>query len=579
MTILRHMTERSVVYATFWIALILISATGSFTRPVVAAASGFATNAASSSTAPGLMYINPGNVSAKPVGTIFSLTVQVSDMAYFTGWDVVVQTNSSVITPLNLTFAGDLFETNTTTPANYQPTEVANCINGLCKTGNPLHGYDGPGAAHSAAAALGQPPMIQSPINGTLFTITYNVTSFGFSYVDIVWHSLSDNKGNPIPSTVAYGIYGTPKPDFRVSANPARLNVVQGSSNSTAVILSSIQGFGGSLRLTASSGFQPVFGNSTLSLAARGTNITKLTFTTPGSQGGGIYVVTVTASNATVSHSVTLSITVITIPDFELVITPSILKIHAGDSAWTTIQLISLNGFSGNVSLSVQAPSQINATLVSTKLAVQLGGSAATNITISTPADGLPFEYDVYVNGSSNQLSHQQELIIKPPKPSLVIPSLGNISVKQGHITSSTVRAYSGDYFWGFVYASALMSGGAVSFDHSDVYMNLPDNSVASYVPSVTFTFSLFVGANTIPGNYIALVTIYSVADHGQAAVTYQVAQPVTVESYVAPVSILGLSPPIYFGILGALVIPLGLLTIQTYRRARSEKEDSDWRK
>jgi hypothetical protein len=41
--------------------------------------------------------------------------------------------------------------------------------------------------------------------------------------------------------------------------------------------------------------------------------------------------------------------------------------------------------------------------------------------------------------------------------------------------------------------------------------------------------------------------------------------------------TILGLSPLIYFGVLGALVIPFVGLTVYTYRKAR-EDEDEEWK-
>ena len=41
--------------------------------------------------------------------------------------------------------------------------------------------------------------------------------------------------------------------------------------------------------------------------------------------------------------------------------------------------------------------------------------------------------------------------------------------------------------------------------------------------------------------------------------------------------TILGLSPLIYFGVLGALVIPFIVLSAYTYREAR-EDEDEEWK-
>jgi hypothetical protein len=74
------------------------------------------------------------------------------------------------------------------------------------------------------------------------------------------------------------------------------------------------------------------------------------------------------------------------------------------------------------------------------------------------------------------------------------------------------------------------------------------------------------------------LLTVY------QSPLTQTIGIPVVITSLspfhnVSDPTILGLSPLIYFGILGALVIPFIALNVYTFRRSREEEEeDEDWK-
>ncbi len=108
-------------------------------------------------------------------------------------------------------------------------------------------------------------------------------------------------------------------PDFAIISSPSSLNVPQGSSGTTTITLTSLNGFSGTVSLTStlsSSGPQVTFSpasvvvpsggsiSSTLSVSAASSGA----YSTPVSQGS--YTVTVTGTSGSSVHSTTISLTV-----------------------------------------------------------------------------------------------------------------------------------------------------------------------------------------------------------------------------------------------------------------------------
>ena len=550
-----------------------------------------ATHPAHATGLTGVAYISPETIDPTQytVGSVFNVTVQVAGMDTFNGWAISIRTDPSVIAPIRIDATGDLFEVNyTVTPAQFF------CVN---DSGTGCSTSDGPGIASLAGAyPIGVPPPVLGPgdsINGTLFTITYKVANAsGFSRIEIVQSNVPNftlavrGSSTPVPNTTLPGTFGTDSSDFSVSANPTALVVYQGLNVTTTVRVQSINGFVGLINLTASKEFKVVFADQTLSMTPNGTATTQLTLIASATTPAYDYPkVTITASNATISHSAYLDVNVVNAADFLLNVTPSILRIHGGNSDNTTIIVQSGNGFSGNVTLTVQVPANVTYVLGSANLSVHNGEHLQTSLSIITPVLSLPFVYLINVTGvgqdsgagSASHLFHTQALIVKPPLPSFTItvsPSV--IAVRAGLTSSVEITLRSVDYFWQYVYLSATMSGGAASFDSNSYYMPLPDSKYAPNTESVNFTLSIYVPIDQVPGHYIVLVNAY------QNSLTQTIGIPVTITSLSAfhnssTPTVLGLSPPVYFGILGFLLIPLIILSISAYRKNLEDK-DEEWK-
>jgi len=108
-------------------------------------------------------------------------------------------------------------------------------------------------------------------------------------------------------------------PDFTITSSPSSLNIPQGSSGTTTIILTSLYGFSGTVSLTSalsSSGPQVTFGPASVAVPPGGSISSTLSvsaassggYSTPVSQGS--YTVTVTGTSGSLVHSATLTLIV-----------------------------------------------------------------------------------------------------------------------------------------------------------------------------------------------------------------------------------------------------------------------------
>src|SRR5262249_19128793 len=138
--------------------------------------------------------------------------------------------------------------------------------------------------------------------------------------------------------------------DFSLSASPASLTVAQGASGSSTITVTPINGFAGTVALTAS-GLPPGVTASFSPASTTGTST--LTLTASSTATTGPATVTVTGTSGTLTHTTTIALTVIVVqqPDFLLSANPATLSVKQGATASSTITVNPLNGFTGTVAL------------------------------------------------------------------------------------------------------------------------------------------------------------------------------------------------------------------------------------
>ena len=157
---------------------------------------------------------------------------------------------------------------------------------------------------------------VMVPAGGTAksnFTISVPASTSPGSYSITVTGSNTTKSHNTIVSLTVIA------PDFTIISSPSSLNVPQGSSGTTTITLSSLNGFSGTVSLTStlsSSGPQLTFSPASVAVPSDGSISSTLSvsaassgaYSTPVSQGS--YTVTVTGTSGSLVHSATLALTV-----------------------------------------------------------------------------------------------------------------------------------------------------------------------------------------------------------------------------------------------------------------------------
>jgi len=152
------------------------------------------------------VIVSPGSVSVGPVGSMFTIQVQVQSMAPFVGWDIKVYASPWVINATSLSISGNDFAVNASSGS---PFEIVHCVNGQ---GTGCGASDGLGIVHSSyanSATLSG--------NGLLFTITYQITGnsatsqtwYGYSPINLLNDGISSPSSTiGVPHASLNGSYG-----------------------------------------------------------------------------------------------------------------------------------------------------------------------------------------------------------------------------------------------------------------------------------------------------------------------------------------------------------------------------------
>lgn len=324
---------------------------------------------------------------------------------------------------------------------------------------------------------------------------TYNVTITGSFVCGDCYYDGTDSHS----VTVDVNVSQPSHPDFYVSASPNGLAVTPGSSTTSTITLTSLAGFTGGVSLAASvlpAGPSVSLNPATITLTSGGTGISTLTLSTTSNNPTGSYTITITATSGSLSHSTTISLTVSS-SHFTISDIPTSQAIPFGSEMQTAIQVDSVNGFSGNVSL-VATPS---ATAVACWFAYTLTNAA----TVSVPtggygyqwptcgAYGAPGSYTVTITGTSGSLTYS---IVVPVTVMDYSIAASSTSFTQGSSGNATVSLTSLSGLSGPVSLRVSQTPGVTVSCPSSV------NLVSDGTDTATCSFS-----SASPGSYAVTIT------------------------------------------------------------------------
>jgi hypothetical protein len=188
--------------------------------------------------------------------------------------------------------------------------------------------------------------------------------------------------------------------DFGLLASPDAITTITGSSANFQISDLPLNGFNGSVALSAtvspSSGCGPVT-LSPASIAGTATSSGSVTCSTPGN-----YTVTITGTNGSLTHTATVQLTIFQAPTYLLFASPSQGAVIPGNpsGAAFTVYTSAVAGFNGTVSLAASGPPNSG---VSTSFnPPTITGTGTSTLTVSSSNPGT---YPITITATSGTLS------------------------------------------------------------------------------------------------------------------------------------------------------------------------------
>src|SRR3989441_1269739 len=153
---------------------------------------------------------------------------------------------------------------------------------------------------------------------GNVLTYTDSAVTNGVTYyyqvsaVNAAGEGPRSNEASAAPSPPP-----PPPPDFGISATPASLSIQIGSSGTSTITLTSLNGFAGTIALSTSiacSGLCLIYPTASLNptsvtLTSGGSGMSTLTVATSVLTTPGTYTITITATSGSITHTVTVTVT------------------------------------------------------------------------------------------------------------------------------------------------------------------------------------------------------------------------------------------------------------------------------
>lgn len=241
------------------------------------------------------------------------------------------------------------------------------------------------------------------PIHGTGSVAPFTITALPGNYS---YYCLYHSPGSMV------GIFRVLTPDYSVASNPSSLTINQGASGSSTITISGVNGFSGTVNLTASVSSGGAIVSVNLPSVILSTTMTSATSALTASSALGQFSVTVTATSGAASHSTVVAVSG---ADFSLSPSPMGLSISGGSSSTINVTLASLNGFSGSVALSATISSGGPPVTISpASVQVPSSGSSSSTLTVNASNSGAystpvsPGSYNITLTGTLGSISHSK---------------------------------------------------------------------------------------------------------------------------------------------------------------------------
>ena len=211
------------------------------------------------------------------------------------------------------------------------------------------------------------------------------------------------------------------KPDFEITADPMKLEIVQGGSQASTIALTSRSGFSSQVVLrntTSTPGVTLSLNPCTVTPPPLGSATCILKVEVASNVNPDDYEIIVAGISGCLEHSIKIRLVVMLpmppTPDFSVAAAPEVLTIQRGDSNTSVIAMTSLFGFSQLIGVEVTSAkiTDVNTTLNPTKVVPPSNSFAISVLTIDVATDAALGTYNVIVAGHSDSLMHSVTILI-----------------------------------------------------------------------------------------------------------------------------------------------------------------------
>ena len=234
------------------------------------------------------------------------------------------------------------------------------------------------------------PTIYAQNVTSSYTTDFHDITSgTSGSYSAVTGYDLVTGWGSPNSGLIAALTGSTTKnPSFTLSASPTAVSVKQGSSGTSTITSTVLNGFDSAVALTASGmpagvtvGFSPS--------SVTGSGTSTATFTVASTTTAGTYSITVTGTGGGITQTTNVSLTVTgtTTGAFTVSVSPSSGYLDQGQSGYAVVTTSVSGGFSAAVSLTAAGqPTGVTVSFSPASIAAPGSGTSDMNITVSRTA-------------------------------------------------------------------------------------------------------------------------------------------------------------------------------------------------
>jgi subtilase family serine protease len=259
------------------------------------------------------------------------------------------------------------------------------------------------------------PTIYAQNITSSYATDFHDITSgTSGSFSAVTGYDLVTGWGSPNGVGLINALAGgaSTSPAFAISASPASVSVLQGSSGASTITTTVSGGFSSAIALTATG--QPTGVTATLSptsIAAPGSGSSTLTLAVATTTVAGTYTITVTGTGGGITHTATVALTVTapTAGAFTISVSPTSGSLRQGQSGTATVTTAVSGGFDSAIALSATGePTGVTISFSPSSIAAPGSGKSSMLLTVSRTAP--TGTYPITITGTGGGVTHTTTL-------------------------------------------------------------------------------------------------------------------------------------------------------------------------